>query len=69
MNETRITPFLLINRGVFHPITGETSLRIGFLRPSTVQRIIEEQAVFVDIRVIGEFDDPEWIVKSGDDAN
>ena len=27
-----------------------------------VERIIREQAEFVDIRVIGEFDDPEWIV-------
>ena len=33
------------------------------------QRIIEEEAKFVDIRVIGEFEDPEWIVKSGDDAD
>jgi hypothetical protein len=36
---------------------------------ATVQRIIEEEAEFVDIRVIGEFEDPEWIVKSGDDAD
>ena len=27
-----------------------------------VQRIIAEQAEFVDVRVIGEFDDPDWIV-------
>ena len=27
-----------------------------------VQRIIGEQAEFVEVRVIGEFEDPEWIV-------
>lgn len=27
-----------------------------------VRRIIDEQAEFVDVRVIGEFDDPEWVV-------
>ena len=27
-----------------------------------VERIIQEQAEFVRIRVIGEFEDPEWIV-------
>lgn len=27
-----------------------------------VRRIIASQAEFVDIRVIGEFDDPEWVV-------
>lgn len=26
------------------------------------KRIIAEQAEFVDVRVIGEFEDPEWIV-------
>lgn len=32
-------------------------------QPSTVvQRIIAEQAEFVDIRVIGEFEDPDWVV-------
>ena len=31
---------------------------------ATVQRIIREAAEFVDIRVIGEFDEPEWIVES-----
>jgi heme-degrading monooxygenase HmoA len=30
-----------------------------------VQRIIAEQAEFVDVRVIGEFDDPEWVVEPG----
>ena len=30
-----------------------------------VQRIILEQAEFVDVRVIGEFDDPEWVVEPG----
>ena len=33
---------------------------------ATVQRIIKEQAEFVEIRVIGEFDDPDWIVKPDD---
>ncbi len=28
----------------------------------TVKQIIASQAPFVDIRVIGEFDDPEWVV-------
>ena len=28
-----------------------------------VRRIIREQAEFVDIRVIGEFEDPEWVVE------
>ncbi len=27
-----------------------------------VRKIIASQAPFVDIRVIGEFDDPEWVV-------
>ena len=27
------------------------------------RRIIEEQAEFVDVRVIGEFEDPEWVVE------
>ena len=27
-----------------------------------VQRIIAEQAEFVDVRVIGEFEDPDWVV-------
>ena len=30
-----------------------------------VKRIIAEQAEFVDVRVIGEFEDPDWIVKPG----
>jgi heme-degrading monooxygenase HmoA len=30
-----------------------------------VQRIIREQAEFVDVRVIGEFEDPEWVVEPG----
>jgi len=34
-----------------------------------VQRIIGEQAEFVDIRVVGEFEDPEWVVEPGDDAD
>ena len=35
-------------------------------RPSAeVERIIASQAEFVDIRVIGEFEDPEWQVEPG----
>lgn len=30
-----------------------------------VQRIIAEQAEFVDVRVIGEFEDPDWVVEPG----
>ena len=30
-----------------------------------VQRIIAEQAEFVDVRVIGEFEDPDWVVSPG----
>ena len=30
-----------------------------------VQRIIAEQAKFVDVHVIGEFEDPDWIVNPG----
>jgi hypothetical protein len=29
---------------------------------ATVKEIIASQAPFVDIRVIGEFDDPDWVV-------
>ena len=31
----------------------------------TVKAIIAGQAPFVDIRVVGEFDDPEWTVEPG----
>ena len=31
-----------------------------------VRSIIASQAPFVDIRVVGEFDDPDWIVLPGD---
>jgi heme-degrading monooxygenase HmoA len=35
--------------------------------PSHAARlIIAEQAEFVDVRVIGEFEDPEWVVEAGD---
>lgn len=35
--------------------------------PSDAARnIIAEQAEFVDVRVIGEFEDPDWIVEPGD---
>jgi heme-degrading monooxygenase HmoA len=30
-----------------------------------VRRIIAEQAEFVDVRVIGEFEDPDWVVTPG----
>lgn len=30
-----------------------------------VQRIIASQAEFVDVKVIGEFDDPDWIIEPG----
>ncbi len=30
-----------------------------------VQRIIASQAEFVDVRVIGEFEDPDWVVNPG----
>jgi len=29
------------------------------------RRIISEQAAFVEVRVIGEFEDPEWVVQPG----
>lgn len=29
-----------------------------------VRAIIEEQAKFVDVRVIGEFEDPDWVVEA-----
>lgn len=32
-------------------------------QPEEVRRIIEEQAGFVDIDVIGEFEDSEWVVE------
>jgi len=31
------------------------------MRDRRVQRFIAEQAEFVDIEVVGEFDDPDWI--------
>jgi hypothetical protein len=35
-------------------------------KPSAeVRRIIGEQAEFVDIRVVGEFEDPDWVVEPG----
>ena len=35
-------------------------------KPSAeVRRIIAEQAEFVDVNVIGEFEDPDWIVNPG----
>lgn len=32
-------------------------------QPESVRKIIEEQAEFVSIEVIGEFEDPEWVVE------
>ena len=32
---------------------------------ATVKDIIASQAPFVDITIIGEYDDPEWVVKPG----
>lgn len=32
-----------------------------------VKAIIEEQARFVDVRVIGEFEDPDWVVEPEQD--
>lgn len=37
-------------------------------QPEAARRIIAEQAPFVDIRVIGEFEDADWIVKPGGGA-
>lgn len=34
-------------------------------RPQEVQRIIAAQAEFVEVRVIGEFEDPAWVVEPG----
>jgi len=34
-------------------------------RAETVKRIIAEQAEFVDIRIVGEFEDPDWVVEPG----
>lgn len=33
-----------------------------------IEKIIEEQAEFVDIRVVGEFEDAAWIVRPGDET-
>jgi hypothetical protein len=30
-----------------------------------VRRIIAAQAEYVDVRVIGEFEDPDWVVEPG----
>lgn len=32
-------------------------------RDSRVQAILDEQAQFVEIRIVGEFEDPEWVVR------
>lgn len=36
-------------------------------QPEAVRRIIEQQAEFVDVRVIGEFEDAEWVVDPSTD--
>lgn len=33
-----------------------------------IQKIISEQAEFVDVRVIGEFEDAEWVVLPGEEG-
>jgi 23S rRNA (adenine1618-N6)-methyltransferase len=37
---------------------------IDFADPAAVQQIIRQQAEYVDITVVGEFEDPEWVVAS-----
>ena len=37
------------------------------VKDTEVDRIIAEQAEFVDIRVVGEFEDAEWIVNPGNE--
>jgi hypothetical protein len=37
-------------------------------RDPRVQRILAEQAECVDIRLVGEIDEPEWVVLPSDDA-
>lgn len=32
-------------------------------KPNRLQEIISEQAQFIDVRVIGEFEEPDWIVE------
>ncbi len=34
-------------------------------RPENVKRIIAEQAAFVDVRIVGEFEEPDWVVEPG----
>jgi hypothetical protein len=34
-------------------------------RPETVKNIIAEQAEFVEIRIVGDFEDPDWLVEPG----
>ena len=38
-------------------------------QPEAVRRIIAEQAPFVDIKVIGEFEDAQWVVDPADDRS
>ena len=32
-------------------------------QPEAAKRIIAEQAAFVEVRVVGEYEDPEWLVE------
>jgi len=36
-------------------------------RDPRVQRILDEQAECVDIRIVGAFEDPEWVVLPGEE--
>ncbi len=48
--------------------TWESTLQRDAMEASpsdTVNGIIASQAPFVDIRVVGEFDDPQWVVEPG----
>lgn len=38
-------------------------------RPESVRRIIAAQAEFVDVRIIGEFEEPDWVVEPRRTAN
>jgi len=42
--------------------------RAEHARDSRVQAILDEQSAFVEIRVVGEFEDPEWTVVPSEPA-
>ena len=50
-----------------HPGHTADAYAEAWIRASEIiqRRIIAEQAEFVDVRVIGEFEDPDWIVNPG----